>query len=471
MAVFARSTYRRTAMVGAALVAGSVLTFAVTAPGSAAEGDAAFTPGTGSAIALVYKVNPLFGNLSFGITAGESVAGHQNTAATAQSKAVNLGVIGVTLAGEGCNGAAPTLPGDKQPQPVVVNSDDPGAAAGKTGDLGGAIKMSARATTKPFAEAITSVLPLGDASGVSIANGTSTATSGIAKDGTRQAHAFTTISEVNLFGGLITLKGLRWDALQETGATATSQGSFSLGSINVAGTLIPLPTDALDQLKSLKDVLNALGVTITAPATRVEKGIVFVDPMKIGIVPSAARDNLVSAVLGGVQSVRESFTAAIASIACGSDLNILGNNGKTAVTLVDLALASISGAGSLTVELGGVQATTSSISTFEGLGVVPTLPSIDLPSADLPSFGDTGGDLGNFPVDVGSTPAASSTGAATGTGDDPSSGHVTPIADVKGARGGALLGVGVGGLLLLLLTAEADRRKMRRAQREIPLEA
>jgi hypothetical protein len=39
-----------------------------------------------------------------------------------------------------------------------------------------------------------------------------------------------------------------------------------------------------------------------------------------------------------------------------------------------------------------------------------------------------------------------------------------------GSRGGVLAGVAAGGLLLLLATAEADRRKMRRAQREIPLE-
>ena len=102
------------------------LTFAVTAPGQPRRArPTAFSPGTGSAIALVYKVNPLFGNLSFGITAGESVAGHQNTAASAQSKAINLGVIGVTLAGEGCKGAEPTLPAEDQPQPVIVGSDDP----------------------------------------------------------------------------------------------------------------------------------------------------------------------------------------------------------------------------------------------------------------------------------------------------------------------------------------------------------
>ncbi len=51
---------------------------------------------------------PINGGLSFGVV-GESLAGHQNTVASAESWAASLGVIGITLAGEGCNGAEPTL--------------------------------------------------------------------------------------------------------------------------------------------------------------------------------------------------------------------------------------------------------------------------------------------------------------------------------------------------------------------------
>ena len=105
-----RVGYRRTARVAVGVAAAATLTFTLTSPGSTQQ--APFGAGTGTAVALAYKVNPIFGNLSFGITLGESVAGHQNTGATAQSKAINLGVIGVTLAGEGCNGDDPTLPSE-----------------------------------------------------------------------------------------------------------------------------------------------------------------------------------------------------------------------------------------------------------------------------------------------------------------------------------------------------------------------
>jgi hypothetical protein len=464
----ATTGFRRTARMAVGVGAACALTFAVTSPGAQAapDADTAFGPGTGSAIALVYKVNPLFGNLSFGITAGESVAGHQNTGASAQSKAINLGVIGVTLAGEGCDGADPTLASADQPQPVVVGSDDPGAAQGKTGELlgvPGLITMRARATKAPFAEAITSVAPVGDPLGVLISGGTSTATSGIVKPGVREAKAVSEVGRVSLLGGLLTLEGLHWEAVQQSGAATVNSGTFSLGAIHLAGNTIPLPSDSLSQLAVLKDVLGSLGLTVTAPQTRVDQGIVFVDPMRIGIVPSVVRDTIVGGILGALQPVRQSFVDLLASIGCDSGNDIIGNNGKTAVTVLDLALASISGAGALTIELGGVQATTNEISGFNGLGVVPAL-------ADLPSLGDTGSsfDAGSS---LGDLPPADAGTASTTTGGGSATTPTKSIADVDGKRGGALAAVAGLGLLAMLLTAEGDRRKMRRAQREIPLEA
>jgi hypothetical protein len=467
MMVTPRRAFRRTALVTVGVAATFASTLALTAPGEAApSAGAAFGPGTGSATALVYKVNPIFGNLSFGITAGESVAGHQNTGATAQSKAINLGVIGVTLAGEGCKGADPTLAAKDQPQPVIVSSDDPGASKGTTQTLLGVpntISMTSRATKAPFAEAITTVAPLGDKSAAYVSGGTATATSGVVKAGVRQAKAVTDIGEIDLFGGLLVLKGLHWEAVQETGGETANQGAFTLGSIHLAGSSIPLPADSLEQVKVLKDTLHSLGLTLDAPTVRVENGIVFVDPLRIGIVPSTLRDTVVGGLLGALAPVRTAFTDLLAQIGCESQNNILGNNGKTVVTVLDLALGSISGAGALTLEVGGVQATTADINAFtfgDGSGALPSLPDLG-DSGSLPDLG-SGGDLPTLPD------ATAGSGSSNGGNT-----AVQPISsdDDDGKRGGALLGLGAGGLLLMLLTAEADRRKMRRAQREIPLEA
>ncbi len=473
-----RSAFRRTARVGVAVVAVTVLTLLATSPGGATTAQDStpttaagpFGAGTGNAIALVYKVNPYFGQLSFGITAGEPVAGHQNTGAQAQSKAVNLGVIGVSLAAEGCKGAAPALAASQQPQPVVVGSDDPGAEQGKSATLA-AISMFAKASKQPFSEAITEVAPVGDPSGAMISGGKSTATSGVVRPGVREARAISQISKVSLFGGLVTLGGMRWEAVQQTGAVTTSTGTFSLGSVNVLGTAIPLPSDGLGQLNTLKDVLNSLGFTITPPVTRIEQGIVFVDPMKIGVVPSAARDNVIATLLGNLQSTRQTLVDTINQLGCEGSTNILGKNGKTVVTLMDLGLADISGAGSLTLDLGGVQATTASIAEFAGLGVAPPLPALGSTSTgggtSDPGSGTTGGYTA--PADVAGTGTGTGTAPTVAGGTAPT--KTKTIAAVHGSRGGVLAGVAGAGLLLLLATAEADRRKMRRAQREIPLEA
>jgi hypothetical protein len=480
----ARSAFHRTKRMAVAVGAVSALTMVVTDPGSASPAgsaapvqEAAFGAGTGTAIAIAYKVNPVFGNLSFGITAGESVAGHQNTAAQGQSKAVNLGVIGVTLAGEGCEGAEPTLAEKDQPQPVVVSSDDPGAEQGRRADLLGAITMFARATKAPFSEVVTTVAPVGDAGLVLISGGTSKATSGLVAPGQREARAVTELAAVRLLAtplfpnGLIQLGDLRWEAIQRTGKVKEDIGHFSLGSLTVAGQRIPLPTEGLEQLAVLNDTLSALGLELALPKVRVAQGIVFVDPMKIGIIPADLRDGVIGPLLAALQPQREDVTQLLADLGCGSENDVLGNNGKTAITVLDLALGTISGAGRLSVELGGVQATTADITGFDGLGVLPPLPDLGGALPDLggavPDLGSGGGFDGGA-IDV-TTPPAIDTG-----GDGSGSGAPTPtqaIAALDGDRGGAMLAVGAGGLLLLLATAEGDRRKMLRAQREIPLEA
>lgn len=467
-----RPAYRRTRRTAALVVTGAVAVGALTGAGSTPSGaapaqaaPAAFTPGTGTAIALAYKVNPIFGSLSFGITAGESVAAHQNTGAQAQSKAVNLGVIGVTLAGEGCKGANPTLPSEQQPQPVVVASDEPGADKGRTADLLGAIAMRARATTAPFSEAVTTVAPLGDPSVALISGGRSTATSGLVRPGVREARAVSELAEVRLLNGLVVLKGLRWEAVQRTGDETVNTGTFSLGALTVGGQTVALPEDSTDVLDLLQDTLGALGLTIKAPVVRFEQGIVFVDPFTIGIVPSALRDGVLGSLLTALSPVRDAVTQTILELGCQGSINLLGNNSGTAITVLDLALASFTGAGSLTLELGGVQATTAAIEGFEGLGQLP-------PSTDLGAIPDLGGTTGLLPSgDLPGLPPSLPVGGDADTGGDEDVAAPRPISDVAdGDRGGWLLLIGAGGLAALLATAEADRRKMRRAQRAISLE-
>jgi hypothetical protein len=456
-----RQAFRRTRRTALAVGGVTLATFLATTPGGAAPQQDAFNNGTGSATALGYKVNPTNGNLSFGITAGESVAGHQNTGATGQSRAVNMGVIGVTLAGEGCDGGDPTMPAEDQPQPVIVRSTDENAAEGQRESEQGLIEKFARATPAPYAEAITTISPLGDPAAIYVNGGRTVTHSGVINGNVREALARTELGSVVIGGGAVELQNLSWEAVHRSGAVEETIGTFNMGNVLVNGQVTPLPGDGTEQLNGLKDLLKPLGLTITPPKVRVEEGIVFVDALKIGIIQSQERDSVVGPIFSGAQPVRAALTEALLEADCGN---------ASYITVADVALGSFSGAGELTLELGGVQATTAEIDAFE-FTPLPPLP-------DLPALGGGlgGGGIGAVPSGSGSSIAAPAPEPATAAAPESSSAadselDTQPISDLVGERGGWMALVGGGGLAALLATAEADRRKMRHALREIPLEA
>lgn len=455
-----RQAFRRTRRTALAVGGVTLATFLATAPGGAAPAQEPFNNGTGSAIALGYKANPTNGNLSFGITAGESVAGHQNTGATGQSRAINLGVIGVTLAGKGCDGGDPTLAAEDQPQAVVVRSGEDGAEEGRRESEQGVIDKFARATPAPFGEAITTIAPMGDPAAIYVSGGRTTTHSGVIEGQTREALARTELGSVVIGNGAIELRNLTWEAIHRSGAVDETLGSFSVGQVVVAGTPVPLPEEAAAQLAAVNDLVKPFGLTLTPPQVRVEQNIVFVDPLKIGIVQSQDRDALAGQLVGALQPVRAGLTEALLELDCGN---------ASYITIADLVLGSVTGAGELTLELGGVQATTAEIDAFQ-FAALPPLP-------DLPPAGGSGS-LGAAPsTGVPSATAAPAPSQPTAAPAEPeetaadSSFETQPIADLVGTRGGWMALIGGGGLAALLSTAEADRRKMRRALREIPLEA
>lgn len=451
-----RSSYRRTKRMALAVTTAALTVFLTTDPGAAASSAAEpFNNGTGSATALGYKVNPTNGNLSFGITVGESIAGHQNTAATGQSRAINLGVIGVTLAAEACDGGDPTWAESEQPQPVIARTGEEGAAAGKTDYEQGfplGIEKFAQANDKPWAQAITTIAPLGDPRAVFINGGRTISSSGIVNGNTREAIARTELGSVSLGGGVIKLNGLVWEAINRTGAVNESTGTFSVGSIEIAGQKQTLPGDGLQQIEALKVLLAPLGFDITPPKIRAAQGVEFVDPLVIGVVPSQQRDGITGPIVSALQPLRQQIVDALVAQDCGN---------STYVTVADIVLGSVTGAGALGLELGGVQATTASIKAFEFGG----LPSFTLPGPTT---------LPTLPLipEVAPTPPAVAPAPAAGEapGSSRSSSPTKPVVSLSGSRGGWLAVIGGLGIALMLATAEADRRKMQHALRAIPLE-
>jgi hypothetical protein len=456
-AVERRTAFRRTRRTAVGVGAAVLLTAFLTEPGAAApQAPAPFNNGTGSAIALGYKANPTNGNLSFGITAGESVAGHQNTAATGQAAAIDLGVIGVTLAGEGCDGGDPTLAAEDQPQPLVARSGEKGADKGYTEpEKSAPIEKFAKATTTPFAEAHTIIAPSGDPESAYLSGGRTFTSSGIVGGNTREAIARTDIDLLSLGAGAVKLRGMTWEAIHRSGAVNETLGTFSIDGIEIGGQKIPVQKDALDQLEGLNAALAPLGFQIKAPKVRVEQGIVFVDPLVVAVIPSPTRDGVTGPIIGGAQPLRDQITKALLDQDCGN---------ASYITIADIVLGGVSGAGQVGLELGGVQATTAEINAFQ-FALPPALPPLaPLPAVPTPAL-DT-----STALPAATAPAASSGGGSVQQ-TSPSSTPVAPASALAGERGGLMALIAAGGLLTLLVTAEGDRRKMRTAQRAIPLEA
>ena len=465
---FGRTTVTGFCVLGALTAAAAVgAPAALAVPTQAAEG---FNKGTGSAFAQSIRVDPVAGGLSFGVGVGEALAGHQNSAATAESRAANLGVIGTTLAGEGCDGGDPTLPAENQPGSLRVESGEEGAADGKSGQDPNApgVDRQVRATTDPFAEAITSGSNLDVPGAVSVQGTRSTATSGV--DGElREAIARTEIGRVAFVAGLVEIRDLVWEAVNRTGSADEQLATFSIGSMTIGGVAVPVddPTQALSQAN---EALAVVGLQIRPPRAHFDETsrgrLATVDPLAIRVVPAPARDDVTAGVLGGVQPVREDLFTALTEADCGN---------FALITVLDVVISAFGAGGYFAIELGGVQATTNEITRFGGLGAAGggALPSLD---GTLPASGTASGTLG------GSTSSGStSSGATAATPAAPAAAPAAPAqpiddavetaADVTGSRGGAMAAVAAGGLLLLAGVAEGDRRKMRRAQREIPLEA
>ena len=449
--------FRRTAAVAAVWAVGMAGLVATSAP---ASGQTGVEPGRGSAYAQGYKIDPRSGRLSFGLTYGMALSGHQNLVAVGEARSLDLGVIGTTLAGEGCDGGDPTLAKEDQPQPLVVRSSEEGAADGRTETENG-VKKSAKASSTPLANAVAVTAAAGEAGAVEIGSTRSETFSGII-DGKRTAKAITDVSHVSIGGDALVLKGLRWVAEWQSAPNEAVSGSFTIQGIEAAGEAIPVG-DAAEALAQLNPALEPLGIRIDAPQVRNESGISFVDPLRIGIVPSDARDGAVGPIVGGLQPVREALVEALLAQDCGN---------ASYITIADIVLGSVTGAGSLNIELGGVTAQSADLGATSLLGELPDFQPAAPAPAPAPTGGSslgTSGSTGGGSIDTGTSDGGTSvvTEPASNSPEEASG----PLERIAGSRGGPLVPVGLAGLLLLGALAEMDRRKMRKAQRSVPMEA
>ena len=471
--------------------------------GTTPDAHAAPSPGQGSASAQALAVAPHDGSLAVGVVLGEALAGHTNDVARAQSQGVDLGAIGTALTGYNCG--TQSLKSSQIPQPLDTETGAPGASQGITQQpdpTTGTNQPSygsyefVKANNTPYGEAKTS-FGLVNAGGFAVSGMSTKAWSGVV-NGQREAGATADIGSLDLANGLVKLDGLHWLSVYPSGGSAKPSGSFTIGSVQISGKSVPVPEDLTALQSAVNTVLGTVGLEILLPVSSVNQGVQSVTPLQIEAVPNKTRDTILNLglnateaqqqqVFGGLENGVPGEPAQLAQALCQSD---------TPITVAQVAIASVNGAGYLSAGLGGVTSSSGSVAAnpyqLGLLGPITLGAGSDLGSGSAGTTGSlTGAALaggGSSPAGGGAGPMSSlaGTGSAGGPAGGPTSGSAgaggaapgpgtgsplaTSPASASYAAGGPLLAIGIAGLALLGLLAEADRRMMSRAQHTVHFE-
>jgi hypothetical protein len=448
--------------------------------GSDSGADTTFIPGTASAGAQAISLSPTTGGLNYSITLATSIAAYQNAQAQALSETIDLGTIGTALEAEGCNNSPPTLPEKDVPPSVQAESIDGNQTVGATIVPGststgiGVGNESATATTQPAGTSTTTTGGITVPGGlITVAGLTSTSHVEILNGNTRVATATSNIGSISLDHGAVVLSGMQWTATQDSGAATSSTGTFTLGSLKVAGTTVALPAlPVTSVLAIINTVLTPIGFNIQWPAqTTLSDGTVGISPLTIGIDNNVLGQEIVGANLGTVQPVREALVNAILNADC---------NLASEITVSDIGVGVLAGGGNLNLELGGATALTTDAATVSpfgsgALGAGASLP-IDTGATNQPigSFSTPG-----TPAIPGTTGITPTTTAPTGRVGKSALGPIQKTTDcisLGPAGGGCNKGnpavpIGLIGLALVVGLATWDYIRQRRRARMVGQEA
>ena len=482
-------TLRRAATAGAATIV--VASLATSALPVAA--DESFVNGSGRADAKILRMGPSAGRLSLAPTIGLSLADYVGTLGRGESRTADFAAL---------DGSVPE--DFKSEMPVVrAESTEEDAGTPHTASFAGTppespIKaggssQSATATKDPKGTSSYTLGAYGVPGVFEVGSSTADASAAVVAKKTREAVGVSRISSIKLGGGVVTLNGLTWEAIQRTGEGAVTSADFRVDSVTflggTTGGLVPVPlpprtlpvpnggADFAAVLPQINAALKPTGLNVIAPTKSTDGGLARVSPLAIQIADSDVGRTALGPILGAAQPLRDPITGAL----------IEGSGGElsTAVLLADVALGIFSGAGRNDIEFGGATAFTEGTVYDSPFGAFDfgsfTLPEASNESFTLSDTSSTGSDLGTSSVGtsggtVGSIGGTSGAGAGTAGGaaaTSPSGGDnqtATPVASARaiaGKKGGAAALIGLAGLLAALGMASMDYRRIRSNRRTI----
>lgn len=396
-----RSTTRRGIAVSAGLVSLALFGASVSAHADTVE----LTPGSAAATADVLGLNIPYGGANLGIGFGTANASYFEQNAKASAISVDPGFLRLSSIVGTCNSGFPI----KLPEPTRADTNASGGKPQSNTRNGSTSGFGARTET---AAVSTGSYALGELTSVSggladLVKGTG----GLArtevrlnqKERSRTSHAIADSGTITLLGGLVQIRGMRWEITQKAvGAdsrshTVTNEHSFTIGSAMLGGQ--KLATGSPEQMAKAVELINKttgrFGLRLRLPAL-VRNGATGLEltPMTIAIGGDTLYGPALYPLLAGPQRTSVInlfnkitnplvFDAATCKELFGAfepypQLNAGWNSiGVIAPIVLSAAAASINGGAELDVEIGGVR------STFDDTYYPPRV-STQRPSLPLP---------------------------------------------------------------------------------------
>lgn len=434
------------------------------APGLASGQEEEFVNGSGTALAQVMRVGPTAGRLSLAPIFGLSLSDYLSTVGRGQAAAADWAAIGI---------AEPSLPENTPSVKVSSTGDktlvmqDEGSqcthhdtsdtfstrcfllgASDADGNGGGLIDLFAKAAQTPSGTSTVNIASFTIPGLIDIGQGRAVTSSGVVDGKLRVSKATVDLSSLQF--GPVTLEGLHWEALQQTGATDADkkvEGLFSLGGASIGG--LPIGADTLEGvIGPINTALASTGFAIQLPEVTKLGDFARVTPLAIEIVDSSLGRQFLAPIVADLQPIRDPLIAALFT---GPDAPLA--DASAAVLVADLTLGIATGSSQLHIEFGGANAFTEGerfVNPF--LNAPPFLPSV-------------GGAQTVFePGTPGTTGTAGTTGTVQDTGELIALPGTAGGKTVPGDKGGVAVMVGLIGLLVAGALAAADWYRMRTAR-------
>lgn len=437
--------------------------------GTAAAQDGEFRNGEASASADTFTLNVKQGNANIGFTYGRAMADYRDRTASAEARALDLGVLPTLLAVDPCDGSAPPMNPDTLPAITRTESTEPASVTSRRteifvpGYFGGphgesAGFQDATASGQPASRAVTESSDA-DVFLLTLVGGTTEVSTRL-EGRVREARAVSRAEELRVFGGLFTFTQPRWEAVARSGDVELTEGSFTFERASVLGiqrTKEEALADFAEFEYGLEQLLAPLGVRLDLPTVEVHDGRVQVSPMAFRVVDPPFGAQVLAPFLGSIQPLREAAVRDAVAADCKNAL---------AITILDIVLGVAAGSGSIEILAGGVDVSTAD--TDFSVPPLDLLPPLDSPPMEVPPL-DTGGAqvLGSSTVpDPAPTEVAAPRKAPPPTPRRAAALVPTTVTRFEDGRAGkAAVAVGSAGLVGAVALSLGERLRLRVASR------